>query len=227
MTRPDLTKRPSEVAAMFDAVAERYDLLNDVLSMGQVRFWRKRVARIVAAAHPDSVLDLAAGTGTSTRTFERDGARAVACDFSLGMLQAGDATNPVAGDGLNLPFRDESFDLTTISYGLRNMQDTKRALQEMYRVTRRGGYLVIAEFSEITVKPLNMLYNRLVAQALPAIAQRVGNNPDAYEYLAESIKDWPNQRELAVMIESVGWTNVKWQDLTLGVVAVHVARRPE
>jgi demethylmenaquinone methyltransferase / 2-methoxy-6-polyprenyl-1,4-benzoquinol methylase len=227
MTRPDLTKRPSEVAAMFDAVAQRYDLLNDVLSMGQVRFWRRRVARIVGAAHPERVLDLAAGTGTSTRTFERNGARAVACDFSLGMLQAGDATNPVAGDGLNLPFMDESFDLTTISYGLRNMQDTKRALQEMYRVTRPGGYLVIAEFSEITFRPLNTFYDRFVAKALPAIAQRVGNNPDAYEYLAESIKDWPNQHDLAALIEDAGWTNVKWQDLTLGVVAVHVARRPE
>lgn len=212
---------------MFDALAERYDLLNDVLSMGQVRLWRKRVARIVNAAHPGYVLDLAAGTGTSTWTFTASGARAVACDFSLGMLRAGHPPHPVAGDATSLPFADGSFDVTTISFGLRNVHDTVRALREMYRVTRPGGRLVVCEFSHITVKPLNDVYQRYLSRGLPAIARVIAANPVAYEYLAESITDWPAQRELANLIEEAGWTSVKWRDLSLGVVAVHVARRPE
>jgi demethylmenaquinone methyltransferase / 2-methoxy-6-polyprenyl-1,4-benzoquinol methylase len=215
------------VAAMFDALAQRYDLLNDVLSMGQVRLWRRRVARIVAAAHPSYVLDLAAGTGTSTWTFQAHAARAVACDFSLGMLRAGHPPHPVAGDALNLPFKDGFFDVATISFGLRNVHDTKHALAEMYRVTRPGGRLVIAEFSHIRVRPLNELYQGYLAKGLPTIARKIARNPAAYEYLSESITDWPPQRDLASIIESVGWTSVKWRDLSLGVVAVHVARRPE
>ena len=212
---------------MFDALAQRYDLLNDVLSMGQVRLWRRRVARIVAAAHPGYVLDLAAGTGTSTWTFQADGARAVACDFSLGMLRAGHPPHPVAGDALGLPFKDEFFDVTTISFGLRNVHDPKRALTEMYRVTRPGGRLGVCEFSHITIAPLNEVYQRYLAQGLPAVARAIARNPAAYEYLSESITDWPPQAELASIIESAGWTSVKWRDLSLGVVAVHVGRRPE
>jgi demethylmenaquinone methyltransferase/2-methoxy-6-polyprenyl-1,4-benzoquinol methylase len=227
MTRADLHKRPGEVARMFDALAERYDLLNDVLSMGQVRLWRGRVARIVNAAHPNYVLDLAAGTGTSTWTFTAGGARAVACDFSLGMLRAGHPPHPVAGDAMNLPFADASFDVTTISFGLRNVHDTSRALREMYRVTRPGGRLVVCEFSHITVKPLNEAYRRYLSRGLPVIAKAIARNPVAYDYLAESITDWPAQAELAGLIEEAGWTGVKWRDLSLGVVAVHVGRRPE
>jgi demethylmenaquinone methyltransferase/2-methoxy-6-polyprenyl-1,4-benzoquinol methylase len=227
MTRADLHKRPGEVAAMFDALAQRYDLLNDVLSMGQVRLWRRRVARIVGAVHPNYVLDVAAGTGTSTWSFAACGARAVACDFSLGMLSAGHPPHPVAGDALSLPFKDGSFDVTTISFGLRNVNDTSRALTEMYRVTRPGGRLVICEFSQITIGPLNTLYQRYLTGTLPSIARKIARNPAAYEYLSESITDWPAQRELADVVESAGWTSVKWRDLSLGVVAVHVARRPE
>jgi demethylmenaquinone methyltransferase / 2-methoxy-6-polyprenyl-1,4-benzoquinol methylase len=227
MTRADLEKQPGDVAAMFDALAQRYDLLNDVLSMGQVRLWRRRVANIVAAAHPGRVLDLAAGTGTSTWTFQRNGTRAVACDFSLGMLHAGHPPHPVAGDALSLPFADRSFDVTTISFGLRNVHDTKHALTEMYRVTRPGGRLVVCEFSHITIKPLNGLYRAYLGNALPAIARAIARNPVAYEYLSESITDWPDQAGLASIIESAGWTSVKWRDLSLGVVAVHVGRRSE
>jgi demethylmenaquinone methyltransferase / 2-methoxy-6-polyprenyl-1,4-benzoquinol methylase len=238
MTRADLDKRPGEVAAMFDAVAGRYDLLNDILSMGQVRLWRRAVARIVAARPGERVLDLAAGTGTSTATFAAAGADCVACDFSLGMLQvglrrAGQAGTAVgrlefvAGDALHLPFRDRSFDAVTISFGLRNVAGARDALAEMRRVTRPGGRLVVCEFSTITVAPLDMLYRRYLTGVLPAIARRAARNPEAYEYLAESIGDWPAQRDLAGLIRSAGWSAVRWRDLSLGVVAIHVARRPE
>ncbi len=238
MPRADLDKRPGDVAAMFDAIAGRYDLLNDLLSAGQVRLWRRAVARITGAGPGDRVLDLAAGTGTSSLTFTATGADCVACDFSLGMLQAGQpkvtAQNQqhpgrlgmVAGDALRLPFRDEAFDAVTISFGLRNVASTPAALAEMRRVTRPGGRLVICEFSTIPVAGIDMLYRRYLTGVLPAIARRAARSPEAYSYLAESITDWPDQRELAGLIETAGWSAVRRRNLSLGVVAVHVARRP-
>ena len=231
---------------MFDALAGRYDLMNDILSMGQVRLWRKSVQRILRVGPGDRVLDLAAGTGTSSVSFAASGADVVACDFSLGMLQAGQAragrwgkakSDPLhasmrgrvafaAGDALHLPFKDGAFDAVTISFGLRNVQGTREALAEMRRVTRPGGRLVVCEFSTITVEPIDMLYRRYLTGVLPAIARRAARNPEAYEYLSESIADWPSQRELADVIRAAGWSAVKWRDLTLGVVAIHVARNP-
>jgi demethylmenaquinone methyltransferase / 2-methoxy-6-polyprenyl-1,4-benzoquinol methylase len=241
MTRADLDKKPAEVAAMFDALAGRYDLMNDILSMGQVRLWRKSVQRILGVGPGDRVLDLAAGTGTSSVSFATSGADVVACDFSLGMLRAGQArltkTDPLqaktrgrvsfaAGDALNLPFKDGAFDAVTISFGLRNVHGTREALAEMRRVTRPGGRLVVCEFSTITVEPIDMLYRRYLTGVLPAIARRAARNPEAYTYLSESIADWPSQRELANVIRAAGWSAVKWRDLTLGVVAIHVGRNP-
>ena len=258
MTRADLDKQPGDVAAMFDGIADRYDLLNDILSAGQVRLWRRAVARIIGAGPGERVLDLAAGTGTSALSFTASGADCVACDFSLGMLRAGrarlaGADGPptardygrrlrglaggsrgvappgrlgwVAGDALRLPFRDEAFDAVTISFGLRNVASPGAALAEMHRVTRPGGRLVVCEFSTITIAPLDMLYRRYLTNVLPAIARLTALNPEAYTYLAESITDWPAQRELVGLIEAAGWSAVRWRDLSLGVVAVHVARR--
>jgi len=243
---------------MFDGIADRYDLLNDILSAGQVRLWRRAVARIIGAGPGERVLDLAAGTGTSALSFTASGADCVACDFSLGMLRAGrarlaGADGPptardygrrlrglaggsrgvappgrlgwVAGDALRLPFRDAAFDAVTISFGLRNVASPGAALAEMHRVTRPGGRLVVCEFSTITIAPLDMLYRRYLTNVLPAIARRTARNPEAYTYLAESITDWPAQRELVGLIEAAGWSAVRWRDLSLGVVAVHVARR--
>jgi demethylmenaquinone methyltransferase/2-methoxy-6-polyprenyl-1,4-benzoquinol methylase len=241
MTRADLDKRPEQVARMFDAIAERYDLMNDVMSAGQVRLWRKRVGTIVAAGPGDRVLDLAAGTGTSSHAFAQSGADTVACDFSVGMLRAGQAkllaADPgqtrtrgtvsfAAGDALRIPFKDGAFDVVTISFGLRNVQRTRDALAEMRRVTRPGGRLVVCEFSRITVPALDMLYRRYLSRVLPRVAQIAARNPVAYDYLAESIADWPAQRELADVIRSAGWSAVRWRDLTLGIVAVHVGRNP-
>jgi demethylmenaquinone methyltransferase/2-methoxy-6-polyprenyl-1,4-benzoquinol methylase len=225
---------------MFDAIAGRYDLLNDILSAGQVRLWRRAVARITGAGLSERVLDLAAGTGTSSLTFTATGADCVACDFSLGMLQAGRSRAGqddgqrhdgrgrlafVAGDALRLPFADGAFDAVTISFGLRNVASPGAALAEMRRVTRPGGRLVVCEFSTITIAPVDKLYRRYLLNVLPAIARRAARSPEAYEYLAESVADWPAQRELADLIEAAGWSAVRWRDLSLGVVAVHVARR--
>jgi demethylmenaquinone methyltransferase/2-methoxy-6-polyprenyl-1,4-benzoquinol methylase len=231
MTRAQLDRKPAEVSAMFDKVADRYDLLNDVLSLGQDRYWRGMVARAVGARPGELILDLAAGTGTSSRTFTRTGARCVACDFSLGMLRVG-ARQPhpsvrfVAGDALDLPFADAAFDAVTISFGLRNVADTGAALAEMRRVTRPGGRLVICEFSHLRPAVLDALYGEYLSRALPAVARRLSGHAEAYDYLAESIKDWPAQRELADKITTAGWSGVRWLSLSLGVVALHLARRP-
>jgi demethylmenaquinone methyltransferase / 2-methoxy-6-polyprenyl-1,4-benzoquinol methylase len=235
VTRAQLDKRPADVAAMFDQIAHRYDLLNDVLSAGQDRRWRRAVAAAVGAGPGELVLDLAAGTGTSSRAFTGAGARCVACDFSLGMLQAG-ARKPaagatgvhfVAGDALALPFSDRCFDAVTISFGLRNTAGPGAALAEMLRVTRPGGRLVICEFSHLPGRWLDAAYSRYLAAALPAVARRLSGSGEAYSYLAESIADWPAQPELARQIAAAGWRGVRWRNLTMGVVAVHQAKRPE
>jgi demethylmenaquinone methyltransferase / 2-methoxy-6-polyprenyl-1,4-benzoquinol methylase len=252
MTRAQLDKRPGDVAAMFDKVAPRYDLLNDVLSLGQDRWWRKVVARAVGARAGEVVLDIAAGTGTSSVTFTAAGAACVACDFSLGMLKAGknrlgaqgERARPaglaapaspaspgpgpvrfVAGDALRLPLRDGSVDAVTSSFGLRNVADPDAALAEMFRVTKPGGRLVICEFGHLPSRRLDSIYGRYLMAALPAVARRLSPAGDAYEYLAESIRDWPDREELARRIAGAGWTAVRWRDLTLGVVTVHTARR--
>jgi demethylmenaquinone methyltransferase / 2-methoxy-6-polyprenyl-1,4-benzoquinol methylase len=232
MTRAQLDKRPGDVSAMFDKVAPRYDLLNDVLSLGQDRWWRKAVARAVGARAGERVLDLAAGTGTSSVAFTAAGAACVACDFSLGMLRAGvdrlGAAGPVrfvAGDALRLPFGDASFDAVTISFGLRNVADPDAALAEMFRVTRPGGRLVVCEFGHLPSPRLDAIYGRYLMAALPAVARRLSPAGDAYEYLAESIRDWPDREELARRMEGAGWSAVRWRDLTLGVVTLHAARR--
>ena len=232
MTRAQLDKRPGDVAAMFDGLAERYDLLNDVLSLGQDRRWRRVVARAVGAGPGERVLDLAAGTGTSSRAFTGAGAQCVACDFSMGMLQAG-ARKPAtrvsfaAGDALALPFRNEAFDAVTISFGLRNVADADAALAEMLRVTRPGGRLVICEFGHLPAARLDAWYGRYLGAALPAVARRLSPSGDAYEYLAESIREWPRAPELARRIGAAGWSAIRWRNLTLGVVTVHAALRPE
>lgn len=246
MTRAQLDKRPADVASMFDAVADRYDLLNDVLSVGQCRHWRSVTARLVAAKPGDLVLDIAAGTGTSSRAFTMAGAMCVACDFSLGMLRSGarksgarksgawksgawraaERVTFVAGDALELPFADRAFDVVTNSFGLRNVADSGAALAEMLRVTRPGGRLVICEFSHLPARGLDVAYQRYLAAALPLVAKTLSPNPGAYEYLAESIKGWPPQAELARRIETAGWSRVSWRNMSGGIVALHVARRP-
>ncbi|MDA3630593.1 demethylmenaquinone methyltransferase [Saccharopolyspora oryzae] len=228
MSRAGLDKDPREVAAMFDGVARRYDLTNTVLSFGQDRRWREITRRALSPKRDERVLDLAAGSGVSTEEFSRSGAWCVAADFSLGMLSVGRhrGVPMVAADALRLPFADESFDAVTISFGLRNLVDTAAGLREMQRVVRPGGRLVVCEFSTPTWQPFRTIYMNYLMRALPSIARAVSSNPDAYVYLAESIREWPDQRELAELIAESGWTNVAWRNLTSGVVAVHRAVKP-
>lgn len=213
---------------MFDGVARRYDLTNTVLSFGQDRRWR-RLTRLALSLRPgERVLDLAAGTAVSSVELTRAGAAVVACDFSLGMLRAGLGRGVplVAGDALALPFADESFDAVTISFGLRNVADMGQALLELRRVTRPGGRLVVCEFSQPTRAPFRTVYMEYLMRALPEVARRVSSNPAAYVYLAESVRAWPAQEELATRIARAGWAHVAWRNLSGGIVALHRASRP-
>ena len=225
MSRANLGKDPDEVAAMFDGVARRYDIVNDLLSLGRTKAWRRAATQIIAPAPGMKILDLATGPGSSSEPLHKAGATVFSTDFSEGMLAQGRKSRPYLNfskaDALNLPFEAESFDLTTISFGLRNTVDYAKALAEALRVTKPGGRIVVMEFSHPTWPPFRSLYLGYLMRALPAIARKTASNPDAYIYLAESIRAWPDQRQLARAMEAAGWGSVTWKNLTFGVVAVH------
>ena len=227
MVRAELDKEPADVRRMFDAVAKRYDVTNDVLSLGQDRRWRREVLEAVDPKRDEIVLDLAAGTGTSSQPFADAGAMVVPCDFSVGMLQVGKKARPLlpftAGDGTRLPFADDTFDAVTISFGLRNIVDPLAGLRELKRVTRPGGRLVVCEFSHPTWSPFRTVYVEYLMKALPPVARAVSSSPDAYVYLAESIRAWPDQAGLAAMIGDAGWQSPEWRNLSGGIVALHRA----
>ena len=212
---------------MFDKVARRYDITNDLLSLGQTRAWRRAVVAAVQPERGQQILDLAAGTGTSTRPLAAAGADAIACDFSAGMIEVGRARYPeltfVQGDATALPFEDAKFDAVTISFGLRNVHDPLLALREMRRVTKPGGALVVCEFSHPTWRPFRTVYMEYLMKELPWVATKVSSDPEAYVYLAESIRAWPAQPELAALIEQAGWRQCTWRNLTGGIVALHRA----
>jgi demethylmenaquinone methyltransferase / 2-methoxy-6-polyprenyl-1,4-benzoquinol methylase len=227
VARADLGKQPTDVRRMFDEVARRYDVTNDVLSLGQDRRWRRAVVEAVAPLPGERVLDLAAGTGTSSQPFADAGATVVPCDFSLGMLRVGKRHRPrlafTAGDGLRLPFAAGAFDAVTISFGLRNIVDPLAGLRELRRVTRPGGRLVVCEFSHPTWPLLRTVYVEYLMRALPPVARAVSSSPDAYVYLAESIRAWPDQPALADLVAGAGWRRPEWRNLSGGIVSLHRA----
>ena len=229
MSRADMNKKPEEVAAMFDGVAKRYDLVNDLLSLGRTKAWRRAVTSVINPRPGMKILDMAAGPGASSEPLHKAGADVISADFSHGMLEAGRRQRPFLNfqwaDALNLPFGDNEFDIYTISFGLRNTHQTEKALSEALRVLKKGGRLVVVEFSAPTWRPFRTIYTNYLMSALPWIARKTSSNPDAYIYLAESIKAWPDQAALAALIEGVGFSTVSVKNLTGGIVAIHSARK--
>jgi len=226
VARANLNKDPDDVSKMFDDVANRYDFLNDLLSLGRTKAWRRAVTSIIAPKPGMKILDVAAGTGSSSRPLVDKGAEVTALDFSQGMIEQGRKQNKninfVQGDALKLPFEDNSFEVTTISFGLRNTSNTEIALKEALRVTKDGGRIVVAEFSHPVNPIFKKIYLNYLMKALPVIVKKISKNPDAYIYLAESIRAWPDQAELASIMRDSGFKSVAWQDLTFGIVAVHI-----
>ncbi|MGJ6980059.1 demethylmenaquinone methyltransferase [Aestuariimicrobium soli] len=224
--RADLTKRRRDVSAMFDGVAKRYDLLNRLLTFGVDANWRDDVIEALEPRPGERILDLAAGTGASSAPIADAGAAVYCTDLSWGMLAEGHRRHPeltfVAGDALNLPWADDTFDAVTISFGLRNVEDTLAALREMKRVTKPGGRLLICEFSTPVNPAFRRLYSTYLGTVFP-LGRRFASNPAAYDYLAESIRAWPDQPGLADLCAAAGWRATGWQNLSGGIVALHRA----
>jgi demethylmenaquinone methyltransferase / 2-methoxy-6-polyprenyl-1,4-benzoquinol methylase len=189
--------------------------------------------RAVAPRPQQRILDLAAGTGASSVSLARSGAEVVAADFSPGMIAEGRRRHHsipnltfVEADATDLPFADDEFDAVTMSFGLRNVNEPKKALGELLRVTKPGGRIVVCEFSHPPSRSFNGLYRFYNDRILPVVAKTVSSNAEAYDYLSESIKDWPDQRTLSGWIRQAGWTDVAYRNLSFGIVALHRARKP-
>lgn len=231
MSRATLQKDPKDVAAMFDETAAKYDLMNDVMSLGQTRLWRRAVVEAIDPQPGERILDIAAGPGSSSLPLRRAGAQVASADFSLGMLRQGLVQSPeldfTAADATRLPFADASFDVVTMSFGFRNVVEPEVALGEFLRVARPGARLLICEFSQPVNRALRTIYSEYLMAAFPPVARRLSSNPDSYVYLAESIQSWPAQEQLAQMIAGTGWGDVEWRNLTGGIVALHRAVKAE
>src|SRR5690554_6607752 len=230
MARARSDKEPAQVAAMFDEVAPGYDRTNAVLSAGSEVLWRWQTVRAIAPKAGERILDVAAGTGKSSAAIARSGASVVALDFSPGMIAVGRKKHPsiefVEGDATKLPFAAGEFDAVTISFGLRNVAQPQKALKEMFRVLKPGGRIVVCEFSTPSRAIFRAGYGVYLKYVMPAIADMTSSSPEAYNYLAESIDEWPDQVTLSKWLRSAGFGRVAYRNLSQGIVALHRGNKP-
>ena len=218
---------------MFDQVAEGYDRTNLLLSGGQSALWRRATSQAVNATAGERVLDVAAGTGTSSASLAQHGAHVTALDLSEGMVAVGRERHAgderltfVQGDATALPFDDASFDAVTISFGLRNVEHPDAALTEFFRVLKPSGRVVICEFSTPVNSAFRRAYELYLERVMPVLCRAASSNPPAYEYLMDSILDWPPQPVVASWLRDAGFQRVGYRNLTGGIVALHRGIRP-
>lgn len=221
------------VHGVFTSVASRYDIMNDVMSVGIHRVWKDAMMDWLAPRSGQQLLDVAGGTGDIAFRFLRraPGAGAVVCDMTESMLVAGrkradaeklaDRLNWVAGDAMALPFGDASFDVYTISFGIRNVTRIPAALAEAYRVLRPGGRLMVLEFSQLPNAGLQKLYDLYSFNVIPRMGHLIARDRDSYQYLVESIRKFPDQDRFAAMIRDSGFEQVKYRNLSMGIAALH------
>ncbi|WIM10956.1 bifunctional demethylmenaquinone methyltransferase/2-methoxy-6-polyprenyl-1,4-benzoquinol methylase UbiE [Enhydrobacter sp.] len=226
------------VREVFESVAPRYDLMNDLMSGGVHRLWKNALVDVVNPRAGERLLDVAGGTGDiafrlARRVEEKGRARAdvTVCDINPAMLRVGrdraidrgllQGLTWAAGDAENLPFPDRAFDAYTIAFGLRNVTDIDQALREAWRVLKPGGRYYCLEFSKVTSAPVGRLYDAYSERALPFFGRIVAHDAESYRYLHESIRRFPPQRELAARLRRAGFAQVAWRNMTLGVVALH------
>jgi demethylmenaquinone methyltransferase/2-methoxy-6-polyprenyl-1,4-benzoquinol methylase len=228
----DDSQKAKRVRGVFDSVASKYDLMNDLMSLGAHRAWKAYAVAVANVRPGEQVLDIAAGTGDLTRAFARQAGASgtvVHTDINEAMLRAG--RDRLLDDGLvlpssvcdgeQLPFRDQSFDLASVAFGLRNMTHKDRALAEMCRVLRPGGRLLVLEFSHVA-EPLRKTYDWYSFNILPRLGRWVAGDSESYRYLAESIRMHPSQQELKSMMKAAGFGHVDVHNLSAGVVALHL-----
>lgn len=226
-------EKAGKVHGVFTSVASRYDVMNDVMSAGIHRLWKDAMMDWLAPRPGQRLLDVAGGTGDIAFRFLKraPGATAVVLDMTESMLQAGrqraeaedmaGSLEWVVGDAMALPFAANSFDVYTISFGIRNVTRIEDALSEAFRVLRPGGRLMVLEFSQLPNPMMQWAYDRYSFNVIPAMGQLVANDRDSYQYLVESIRRFPDQETFAGMIRAAGFENVKYRNLTMGVAALH------
>jgi len=232
----DRAVNPSEktglVREVFNRVADRYDLMNDLMSMGVHRAWKARFIRDLAPRSHETLLDVAAGTGDIAAGWRRaGGGPALLCDINEAMLSRGrdkaidqgplTGLSWVVGNAEKLPFPDRSFNAYTIAFGLRNVTDIDAALAEARRVLKPGGRFFCLEFSRVAVPPLRRFYDFYSKAVIPRLGQLVAKDRESYEYLIESIRRFPAQRDLVGRIEKAGFGLVRYSDLSAGIAAIH------
>lgn len=218
---------------VFSSVASKYDVMNDVMSVGIHRLWKDAMMDWLAPRDGQRLLDVAGGTGDIAFRFLRraPGASAVVTDMTEPMLIEGrkraeaeafaDRLNWVTGDAMALPFDDSSFDVYTISFGIRNVTRIEDALSEAYRVLKPGGRLMVLEFSQLPNTGLQQLYDLYSFNVIPRMGQMIAGDRDSYQYLVESIRRFPDQDRFATMIENAGFGQVKYRNLSMGIAALH------
>ncbi|MDF0601944.1 bifunctional demethylmenaquinone methyltransferase/2-methoxy-6-polyprenyl-1,4-benzoquinol methylase UbiE [Psychromarinibacter sp. C21-152] len=226
-------EKAGRVHGVFTSVASRYDLMNDVMSGGVHRLWKDAMMDWLAPRNGQRLLDVAGGTGDIAFRFLQRApeASAVVCDMTEGMLEAGrqragareigDRLDWVVGDAMALPFETSSFDVYTISFGIRNVTRPEDALAEAFRVLRPGGRLMVLEFSQLPNPGLQRLYDLYSFNVIPRMGQAIANDRDSYQYLVESIRRFPDQETFAGMIRAAGFDQVKYRNLSMGVAALH------